>query len=263
MPKVQDIKAYWKEIAAKAGLQGDDLQKVSSVLDNDQFAKAFSDNFKPLPDYSHDLDDVRTKAEQKKDDAYKEWYDKEQAKYQEYVQGIEELQRYRQQLGTSGNFNGGPKSMTQEEIDKLVDAKLATVLTDTLSRRDNAVLDLLDVRESHMGTFKKPLDTKAFEAAWKEHPEWGGSLKTAYKSFIEPDVEKIKEAESKAREDARYQDGVRDGFSRRSMPVDRGDKTFSPFFDRKEDVSKMSESEQERHSREAFFQGWNSDNKSA
>src|SRR6266566_1001179 len=177
MPKVNDIKAYWKEIATKAGLGEDELKQVTGVLDNDKFAKAFSDGFKPLPDYSHDLDDVRARAKAEKDQEYKEWYEKEQQKYNDYLQGLDELKWYRQayprQNNDSNHQNGEPKPLSQDEIDKLVDAKLKTVLNETLTRRDSAVLDLLDVREFHMNKFKSPLDVKAFESAWKEHPEWG------------------------------------------------------------------------------------------
>lgn len=260
MPKVNDIKAYWKEIATKAGLQGDDLQKVTSVIDNDQFAKVFSEGFKPLPDYSHDMDDVRSRTKAEKDQEYKEWYDKEKVKYNEFVDGLNELDWYRKtyprnnETEKSGNSPGN-KPMTQEDIDKLVDAKLQTTLNDVLTRRDSAVLDLLEVREFHMGKFKKPLDVKSFESAWKEHPEWGGSLKVAYKSFVEPDVRKAEEEEWTAKAEKRYQEGVRDGYTRKSMPTDSQPKTFSPMFERNESVDKMSESEQERHSREAFFDG--------
>ena len=267
MPKVNDIKAYWKEIATKAGLGEDELKQVTGVLDNDKFAKAFSDGFKPLPDYSHDLDDVRARAKAEKDQEYKEWYEKEQQKYNDYLQGLDELKWYRQAYPRNNNdsnhSNGEPKPLSQDEIDKLVDAKLKTVLNETLTRRDSAVLDLLDVREFHMNKFKSPLDVKAFESAWKEHPEWGGSLKIAYKSFVEPEVKKIEEAEWTTKMEQRYQEGIRDGFSRKAVPTDHQPKTFSPLFDRKEDVSKMTESDQERHSREAFFEGLREPSKTA
>jgi len=257
MPKVNDVKAYWREIAAKAGLGDDELKQVATVLDNEKFAKAFTEGFKPLPDYSHDLDEVRARAKADKDAEYKDWFDKEQKKYDEYMKGLAELDAYRKN-GNNPNPSGnssGDKQWTQDDIDKLMDAKLNTVLNETLARRDSAVLDLLEVREFHMQKFQKPLDVKAFESAWKEHPEWGGSLKLAYKSFVEPDVRKAEEVEWTAKAEARYQEGVRDGFSRRALPTDHQPKIFSPMFDRKDDVSKMSPDEQERHSREAFFQG--------
>jgi hypothetical protein len=271
MPKINDYKAYARDAFAKAGLGDDVLKQVLGAFDDEKTLKAFTDHFKPLPDYSHDMDDVRNRTKTEKDQEYQEWYQKEQQKYNEYVQALNELQYYRQafnqaqpgtqaqpgfQTGTITNNIPTPNhqpQMTQQDMEKLMDARLQTVLSDTLSRRDNAVLDLLDVREQHMNTFKKSLDVKAFENAWREHPEWGGSLRQAYKSFVEPDMEKAREAEWAAKLDQKYQEGIRDGFSRRQLPTDNTSKIFSPFFDRKEDVAKMDEAAQERHSREAFF----------
>ena len=257
MPKVTDIKAYWREIAQKAGLDEESFKQVSGVIDNDKFAKAFTDNFKPLPDYSADLDQVRDKAKADKDAEYAEWHQKEMAKYNEFVKGIDELNWYRQNYGGQRQDPkpGESQTMTQADIDKLVDAKLNTVLNDTLTRRDAAVLDLLEVREFHMDKFKSPLNVKAFESAWKEHPEWGGSLKQAYKSFVEPDVQKAETAEWEAKIKQAREEGIRDGFSRKQLPTDHQSNQFSPFFDRKEDVAKMTEREQESHSRESFFAG--------
>lgn len=260
MPKVNDIKAYWREIAAKAGLEGEDLQKVTAVIDNDKFAKTFSESFKPLPDYSHDLDDVRAKTKVEKDAEYKAWHEQELQKYNMYTQGLSELENYRRLYGgpnTTTTVSEIPRTgMTQEEIDKLMDAKMNAALEERLARRDSAVLDLLEIRESHMNTFKTSLDTKKFETEWKNHPEWGGSLKMAYEQFVKPEVRKAEEAEWQKKVEAARQEGIRDGYTRRSLPADSNPKQFSPFFDRKEDVLKMTDNEQEKHSKEAFFEGF-------
>ena len=257
MAKVQDVKAYTRDVFTKAGLGDEVLQKVLGAFDDDKALKAFTDNFKPLPDYSHDMDDVRNRTKAEKDQEYKDWFDKEQQKYNEYLAGLQELDGYRKQFPNANHNQNSDegKGMTQEQIDKLVDAKLQTTLNDVLSRRDSAVLDLLEVREFHMNKFKSPMDVKAFESAWKEHPEWGGSLKQAYKSYVEPEIKKAEETEWNAKIEAKYQEGIRDGFSRKQLPTDHQSKTFSPFFDRKEEVGKLSEGDQERHSREAFFEG--------
>ncbi len=257
MPKVNDIKAYTREVFTKAGLGDDVLKQVLGAFDDDKALKAFTDNFKPLPDYSHDLDDVRAKTKAEKDKEYKDWYDGEMQKYDAYSAGLSELEEYRKRFRSAnpGNSPGEGSGMTQDEINKLVDAKLQTTLSETLSRRDAAVLDLLEVREFHMSKFKSSLDVKTFESQWKEHPEWGGSLKQAYKSFIEPEVRKTEEAEWTKKIEDRYQEGLRDGVSRKQLPTDYQPKTFSPMFDRKEDVAKLGDAEQERHSREAFFEG--------
>jgi len=259
MPKVQDLKQYYRELAQKAGLAEDVVKQVEAAFEN----KAFVDGFKPLPDYSHDLDDVRNRAKAEKDEEYKDWYAKEQLKYNEYLAGLDRLKTYETKYGSldvqhppdPGRQPGG-QVLSQEDIDKLVDAKLSNVL----QARDSTYLDYLELREEHLSTFGKPLDRKAFEDAYRQHPEWG-SLRAAYKFWTEPEAEKLKEAKFKEEADRRYQEGVRDGFSRRAVPTDHQPKTFSPLFDRKEDVAKQSEGDQERHSREAFFEELRNDNK--
>src|SRR5215471_824980 len=109
MPKVNDIKAYWKEVANKAGLSEDEMKTVAGVLDNDKFAKAFNDGFKPLPDYSHDLDDVRnrTKAEgeQGAKDAVQKYYESQKANFDEYLRVIDGYKKYQELYGEINNPN--------------------------------------------------------------------------------------------------------------------------------------------------------------
>lgn len=253
MPKVQDLKQYYRELATKAGLGEDIVKQVETAFDN----KTFADGFKPLPDYSHDLDDVRNRTKAEVEKGYGDWFQTEQQKFNEYVAGLDRLRQYESRYGSldvqnppdPGRQPGG-KLMTQEEIDKLVETKLNGMVT----ARDNAYLDFLDLREEHMARFGKPIDRKAFEEAYRQHPEWGG-LRTAYNQWIAPEIEKDREAKAKALADQRYEDGVRDGYSRRAIPTDHQPKTFSPLLDRKEDVSKLSSQDQDRHSREAFFEG--------
>jgi len=252
MPKVNDIKAYWKELAQKGGIDDETMAPFLEALDKkENFRKAFTENFKPLPDYSHDLDEVRDKATKSTEDKYKEWYDQEQVKYAEYLKAEAELKKYREKHGTLEGVNVNTTGLTKEEVQKMLEEQMGQ----RLQQRDGAYMDLLEIRESHLGTFKKPLEVKAFEAAWKEHPEWGNSMKTAYKSFVEPEMDKIREADFTARLQQKYDEGLRDGHSRRSLPTDSASKTFSPLFDRKEDIGKMTEREQENHSRQAFFDG--------
>lgn len=252
MPKVNDIKAYWKELAGKHGIDDETLKPMLEALDKESVRKALSEGFKPLPDYSHDLDEVRDKTNKAKDAEYADWFEKEQVKYNEYIKADVLLKQYEAKHGKLDGTSPTPeiKGMTKEEVDKLLEERLTT----TLSRRDSAYMDLLEIRESHLGTFKKPLDVKLFEAAWKEHPEWG-TMKTAYKFYVEPEMDKIKETEFTTKLQQKYDEGVRDGASRRSLPGDNASRTFSPLFDRKEEVAKLDERAQETHSRQAFFDG--------
>lgn len=269
MPKITDYKAYFKDIATKSGLDEAQLQQVIGAMDNDKFATAFMTGFKPLPDYSHDLDEVKTKTQKDKDAEYKAWHDNELKKYNEYVGVIDEHKKYKEKFGDfenpnpnpdpnpnpNSNPNPNPNSgghMTKDEIAALLD----TQLNDRMGRRDSAMLDLLEVRETHMLNFKKPFDVKGFEAAWKDHPEWGGSLKIAAEKYVEPEVRKLEAASWEAKLSAAREEGIRDGFSRRALPTDHQPKNYaSPMFEQKPEVTKLDSNEQERHSREAFFEG--------
>lgn len=255
MGKVTDLKAYWTELAKKNGIDDDTLKPVLEAMEKESFKKAMTEGFKPLPDYSSDLDSVRDRTRAEKDAEYHDWHEDEKKKYQEYVRGMDLVAQYEAKFGKlDGNVNGtngAPPMLTEDQINKLLEAKLSNVL----SSRDGAYMDLLEIREQHMSTFKTPLDTKSFEEAWKTHPEWGQSMRQAYKSYVEPEVAKIREAEWDTKLKAKYDEGLRDGYSRRSIPMDNGAKIFSPMFDRKEDVAKMSDRQQDDHSKNAFLDG--------
>lgn len=257
MPKVSDVKAYTRDVFTKAGLGDDVIKQVLSAFDDEKALKAFTDNFKPLPDYSHAMDEVRTKVKEEKDAEYSNWYQEEQKKYQEYVNGLAELEKLRKGSGNPAGSEG--VQMTQADIDKLVEAKLQASLESVLSRRDQAYLSFRDADADHLERFGKRMDRVAFEKSWKEHPEWGGDLFTAYEKWVAPEVAKKQEAEWTAKIEARYQEGLRDGFSRKQLPTDHQPKEFSPLFDRKEDVAKLGDREAETHSREAFFAGLRGD----
>lgn len=260
MAKINDVKAYWREQAVKAGLAAEKLQQAEELWNDPAYQKVFTDGFKPLPDYSSDLDSVRDRAKADKDAEYKAWFDNEQRKYQEYLAGLEQLKQYRERFGDlSSNGNGGnngnngePQYLTKEQME----AELERKLNERLSSRDSAYLDYLEVREDHLTKFKSPLDKSKFEEFWKAHPEYG-NMRTAYREFVEPEVQKQREAEVNAKLEARYNEGLRDGASRKVIPSDGTPKTFSPLMDRKADVAKLSDSEQESHSRSSFFAALN------
>jgi hypothetical protein len=262
MPKVSDLKAYYRELAVKAGLGEDEIKQVMGAMENEKFAKAFTDGFKPLPDYSHDLDDVRAKTKVEKDLEYQNWYEQEKLVYEKNLAGVKKLEAYEARYGALDtaqqqeflqNQNRGG-NMTKEDIDKLR-AEIKAENDAAFARRDKATLDYIEVREKHMNTFKKSLDVKSFEDQWKSHPEWGGDLSLAYEKYVSPEMEKLREAEFTQKAEARYQEGLRDGFSRKVLPSDSQPKSYSPMFDRDVNIEKMSEAEQERHSRSEFFEG--------
>jgi hypothetical protein len=265
-----DLKAYWKEIAGKGGLSAEEIAQGEALLGNDKVAKAFEQGFKPLPDYSRDLDSVRDRTRKEAEDKHKaelakweEYAAKQEPKYQEYLKGLTKLQQYQTLYG---ELEGGQRyqqdrvqgdmltktevqAMMKEQFDQLAQAQRA---------REASYLDYFDISRDYERTFKKPFDQTAFQTfmAGREDLK-GAGMKLAYKEFIGPDADKAREAEWQAKMDARYQEGIRDGASRKVTPSGHSPKTFSPLLDQKSDVKKMGDFEQERHSREAFLSALN------
>lgn len=258
MPKVTDRAAYVRKLATDAGFTGEALEQVVKAFEH----KAFTDGFMPVPDYSHDLDDVRNRTKTEVENGYKQWHENEVKKFEQndriWRETQDQLAKYKTTFGeidltnpNPPNPNGG-KSMSPEEIKKLLDEQMS----DVLARRDRATLDLMSIREDYMDRFKKRLNVTEFEKAWKDHPEWGMSMNIAYEKYIADDVKKLQESEFESRLKAKYDEGLRDGYSRKQLPADSSAKEFSPLFDRDTKVAEMSETDQERHSRESFMAGF-------
>ena len=257
MPKITDRAAYVRKLAADAGFKDAELEQVVKALEH----KAFTDGFMPVPDYSHDLDEVRARTKQEVESGYQKWHQDEVKKFEQNDKVWRETQdlitKYKTTYGELDNPNPNPPngvkpSMTAEEIKKMFDEQM----TDMLARRDRATLDLMSIREDYMDRFKKRLNVDSFEKAWKEHPEWGMSMSIAYEKYIADDVKKLQESEFESKLKAKYEEGLRDGHSRRHLPSDSAARDFSPIFDRDTKIADLSESEQERHSREAFMNGY-------
>lgn len=263
MGKINDLKAYWKEQAVKAGLDAETLKQAEPLLDNPAYLKALTDGFKPLPDYSADLDATRDRAAKDTEAKYKAWFDQEQLKYQQYTKVLDDYAKYVEIHGPldsgggggangggggGGNNGGGAGSdrgnvLTREEVDRL------------LQQRDANALDYMEIRERHLSDFKKPLDRKSFEGYWKEHPEYA-SMSAAYDSFVRPEVDKAKDATYQDQLKSKYEEGLRDGASRRNLPTSTGSREFSPLLDQNQDVLKLDERGQDQHSRKSFFEAF-------
>ena len=261
-----DLKAYWKEIAGKAGLSAEEVSQMESMLGNEKVAKAFEQGFKPLPDYSRDLDSVRDKTRKELEDKHKvavaEWEAyaaKQEPKYQEYLKGLTKLQQYQTLYGELEGSDRYRQDRQQGEMLSKADVQAMLkeqfdALATQQRAREASYLDYFDISRDYERTFKKPFNQADFQKFMEERPDLkGAGMRLAYKEFVGPDAEKAREAEWQAKMDARYQEGIRDGASRKVTPTGHSPKTFSPLLDRKTEVAKMGDFEQEQHSREAFL----------
>ncbi len=265
-----DLKTYWKEIAGKSGLSPEEAAQVEGLLGNEKVAKAFEQGFKPLPDYSRDLDSVRDRTRKELEDKHKtdlakweEYAAKQEPKYQEYLKGLTKLQQYETLYGP---LEGGQRyQQDQARGDMLTKAEVQAMLKEQFDAlatqqraREASYLDYFDISRDYERTFKKPFDQTAFQKFMEDRPDLkGAGMRLAYKEFVGPDAEKAREAEWQAKMDAKYQEGIRDGASRKVTPTGHTPKTFSPLLDRKTEVSKLGDFEQERHSRESFLAALN------
>lgn len=256
MAKVTDLKTYWNEKAAKAGL---DPQQAAALAENPAFMSMLNQDFKPIPDYSHDLDETRTRAEAAKMAEYNDWFTKTKGQFDHYTAEVARLKALGITVdpaaGNGGNGNGGGTAgMTPEQIDALLQDRLMKFGAN-IRGQIQAGMEYGEIRELHFGEFKKPLDRTAFEAAWKAHPEWGGSLSQAYNAFTEPEREATRKAQYEAAITAAREEGRRDGFSQRNMPADARDKEFRPFFSVDKTITSLGKAEQENLARHEFMAG--------
>ena len=261
-----DLKAYWKEIAGKAGLSAEELAQGEALLGNANVAKAFEQGFKPLPDYSRDLDSVRDKTRKELEDKHKtdlakweEYAAKQEPKYQEYLKGLTKLQQYQTLYGELEgdrryqDDRGKGDMLTKAEVQAMLKEQFDQLAV-AQRQREAGYLDYFDISRDYERTFKKPFNQADFQKFMETREDLrGAGMKLAYKEFVGPDADKAKDEAAHARAEARYQEGLRDGASRKVTPTGHSPKTFSPLLDRKTEVAKMGEFEQERHSREAFL----------
>lgn len=262
-----DLKAYWKEIAGKSGLTPEEAAQVEAVLGKAEVAKEFEQRFKTQSDYSRDLDSVRDKTRKELEDKHnvklgelEGWYNKE---HEKHVTNFTKLQQYQ---SLYGELEGGQRLaddrnrgdvMTKAEFNAALKEQLDALAAQQRAR-EASYLDYFDISRDYERTFKKPFNQADFQKFMEGREDLkGAGMRLAYKEFVGPEAESAREAATKAREDARYQEGIRDGASRKVTPAGHTPKTFSPLLDRKTDVGKLGELEQERHSRESFMAALN------
>src|SRR5947207_2529591 len=119
--QTQDLKAYWSELARKAGIAEDKANAISEALGDETVQKAFREGFRPMPDYSRDMDKVRDETTAKVAEGiksyYDNWYQREalpvlERKGKEADAARAALQRYREAYGELDDGSNGQKVVT-------------------------------------------------------------------------------------------------------------------------------------------------------
>lgn len=216
-----EAKAYAQNLAKESGLTDDQAKALVEAFDNDKIAQGLI----PLPEFSRGLDVERAKStDALKRNKYleEEWLPTAKAAYEKNIKGIAMLEKYQATYGPIDETTDPKKvvaatGLSEDKIREL----LTSEMDNRFSSRDQATLDLMDLREEYAETFKKRMPIKEFEKFVGEQKKSGEfqGLRASFRDWIEPDKAKIIE-KSQAEHDQRIRDeAVKDFASRNHIPT--------------------------------------------
>ena len=252
-----DIKQYWQELAKKAGLSDEMAKPVLEALGQEAVAKAFNEGFKPMPDYSRDLDGVRDRTKVETAAAvkaqYDEWYQRTALPaYQEHLKAVELTKKYQETYGPLDSTNPNPGNngnaahesvFTKKEFEEAMAAKLQAWSSDLLTVNRHSL--------DYYHRFKEPLDVGAVAKFAQE--KGIASVDEAYRQYTAPKTAEIEKTALEARIKSEREEAVRDYASKHQLPVAPRARDPHPLFDR---TAVKDGTDPERASRDAFMEGW-------
>ena len=258
MAKIEDYKAYWLDVAAKAGVPADKAQAIADAMGDDAVAKAMKQSFKAIPDYSYDLDQVRdrTKAESTAEAKafYDNWYKNTgEPAYQEHLRVANEYKKYKELYGDLNGNGGGSGDttprLTKEEAERLIDTRLAA--------HDQAYVGLtksaMRVAVRHLKEYGEVLDPDDLERFATEHKFT--DLNTAYDAYVKPKADAKAQADFDTKLKAAKEEGAREALSRHKIPTESKPREYINPFLSKPTVPK--DTDPDAFSRDQFLEGWN------
>lgn len=257
-----EAKQHFTKLAQDAGLPKEQMDAVLQAFENERFRSQVTNGYQRQDEFSRQMDAVRAEKQRLQD-----WYEKEEyPKYQRYQASINALERYRSQYGElddgqglnngrngNGNGNGNPGYMSREDVSRYVEEQL--------KQRDGAYVGLtkstMKAQADYMRRFKEPMsdsDVDEIEAhALKNNMDFS----VAYKDWLQPRVEALKDKVHKEEIERAKAEAVRDYASRHQLPIDTKPQEAHPFWDRKPVEEGKTPMDADRTSREEFMQGWN------
>jgi hypothetical protein len=256
---IEDLRAYWQEIATRQGLDADTISAMDAALGNEAVAKAFKQAFVPVPEHHSRLDEIKAEYNARKAEL-DQWYEQTALPaYQTNINGIERLHQYEALYGpidssdTSRGMANDFGFSSKAELDKYLDERLRAERAGYISITKAIPKMTVD----YYNRFKEVLDPDEIE---KISIAKGLPPDLAYKEYIAPKVEaQQKEQYEQALKEAR-EAGAREALSKANIPIDTTPRESSPFYERFSTPSdkQMSEPEADRASRSEFLNGWNS-----
>lgn len=255
--RTEDLRAYWQEIASKAGIDPSQAAAVDAALGNEAVARTFRQAFVPTSDHHSTLDSMKSEYESRMSQ-YDEWYNNTALPaYQANLSGLERLRQYEAAYGSIDPSDTNDASAEEfgfrnkAELDKYLDDRFRAEragyvgLSKTLPR----------LAIDYYRRFGKELN---FDEVEKLSVQKGLPPELAYKEYISPEVELQEKATFEAKIKEAEERGARSALSQHSIPIDTTPKESSPFFDRTvSEKPAANEMEADRNSRDSFLDGWN------
>ena len=260
MAKVEDYKAYWMELAAKAGVPEDKAKAMAETLGDEAVAKAFKQAFKAVPDYSYDLDQVRDKTKSEATAEAKAFYDNwyaTQAKpaYEHNLKIIEEYNRYKSLYGDvnnaegAGNVGANPGYMTEKQAEEMINRAMAAQNAAYVGLTKNS----MRIATQHLREFGEVLDPDDLDKFASN--KGFTNLDQAYKEYVAPRQEAKHTVEWETKVKAAKEEGAREERSRSKHPADSHGRGYvNPFTKQGEALPK--DADPTVHARNAFMDGW-------
>jgi hypothetical protein len=252
----EDLKAYWQELADKAGLDPQVVANMNAALGDEAVARTFRQAFVPVPDHHSQLDQIRAEADATKT-RYEDWYaNTALPAYQTNLNGIDRLHQYEAVYGelspgeaTRSDANAlGFKS--KAELDKYLDDRLRAERAGTVSLMKSIPKMSVD----YLHRFGEVLDTDEIE---KISIRDSLPPDLAYERYIAPRVETQRQKDFDAKLKEAREQGAREAMTKNHIPIDSTPRESSPFFDRDAPTPPpANEFEADRASRAAFMDGW-------
>jgi hypothetical protein len=247
-----ELKAYWDEVAAAAGISSDAVEKIGALFENEGTSKQFLDKFVPKSEYSRAVNDGKDAAEKSqarlteataKIQEFDKWAKETALPYAERLEKQEKLvaaqvKAYEGLYGPldaryapnpsarevapdpNSNSNGAP-AVTPENLSQILGTSQSNMLS--------LVTDFTDLAFKHQHRFGEPLDIPNFksfaETKFGEAQQQGRSitLNDAYSDFTREestalDAKERKDEISKAVEKAK--EALEQRYSQTHIPIE-------------------------------------------
>ena len=256
--------AYAQQLLKDSGASDEEVTQAAKLFDREKFAQGFI----ARPDVDRALTSEKQRyADFERENTYlkTEWLPQAKSAYEKNLKGIAMLEKYQELYGPIQDDSNPQDIRRAAAATGLTEAKVRELMQSEFeqrpSARDQATLDLMEIREDYMDRFKKRLPLKDFEKAVSEARKSGNndSLSAIYKDWIEPEVSKLtphrfSEDELKARDKRLQEEAIKDFASRNKIPVSAQPSEPHILFERVAADRKKANGDAGQSGREAFLE---------